>query len=243
MKGLAEVTKVMMAEKKDILLSIIAGFIAGIAAVGLFAASGYLISKSALAPPLYALIVLTSTVKLLGFVRALSRYGERFFSHRATFTILSNLRVSFFERLEPLAPRIFQHYRSGDLLARIVGDVESLQDYFLRVFYPPIVLVMVFLATILFTMFFSVYTAVVLLVGLVLTVFVVPALFSLRQERIDSRVREGRGALSTEVTELFQGFRDLKIYRQLADKEEALLQSSDDYVAEQEREGDRKSVV
>ncbi|WP_100012392.1 thiol reductant ABC exporter subunit CydC [Lentibacillus sediminis] len=240
MKELAAVTKVMMAEKRDILLSILAGFIAGIAAVGLFAASGYLISKSALVPPLYALIALTSTVKLLGFVRALSRYGERYFSHRATFTILSNLRVSFFERLEPLAPRIFQRYRSGDLLARIVGDVESLQDYFLRVFYPPIVLVMVFLATILFTMFFSVYTALVLLVGLVLTVFVVPALFSLRQARIDSRVREGRGALSTDVTELFQGFRDLKIYRQLGEKEEALLRSSDDYVAEQEREGVQK---
>ncbi|MGP4106826.1 thiol reductant ABC exporter subunit CydC [Virgibacillus sp. L01] len=236
MKDLALVVKLMMIEKKDILYSIIFGFLAGIAAVGLFAASGYLISKAALAPPLYALIILTSAVKLLGFTKAISRYAERYFSHRATFTILSNLRVSFFEKLEPLAPGIFQKYRSGDLLSRIVGDVESLQNFFLRVFYPPIVLVIVFLCTILFTSFVSIYVALVLLIGLLLTAFVVPTLFAVRQAKIDSHVREGRGNLTTEVTEFLHGFRDLKIYQKLHEKEENLLQSSDTYIRAQERE-------
>ncbi|WP_164670767.1 thiol reductant ABC exporter subunit CydC [Virgibacillus doumboii] len=236
MKDLAVVMKLLMMEKKDILYSIIFGFIAGIAAVGLFAASGYLISKAAFAPPLYALIILTSTVKLLGFTRAFSRYAERYFSHRATFTILSNLRVSFFEKLEPLAPGIFQKYRSGDLLSRIVGDVESLQNFFLRVFYPPIVLIIVFLATILFTAYFSVAVAVVLFVGLILTTFVVPALFAVRQAKIDSHVRKERGELSTEVTEFLHGFRDLKIYQKLGEKENQLIESSNAYVAEQENE-------
>jgi ATP-binding cassette subfamily C protein CydC len=213
------------------------GFIAGIAGVGLFTASGYLISKAALLPPLHALIILTSTVKLLGFARALSRYAERLFSHRATFTILSNLRVSFFEKLEPLAPRIFQKYRSGDLLARIVGDVESLQNFFLRVFYPPIVLVMVFLCTILFTTFFSIYIAIILLLGLLFTILIVPALFAMRQVKIDSHVREGRGVLSTEVAEFLHGFRDLKVYQKLDEKEQKLLQASDVYIDEQEAEG------
>ncbi|MFC3041737.1 thiol reductant ABC exporter subunit CydC [Virgibacillus xinjiangensis] len=237
MSDLLKVTKLMFMEKKDIIISILAGFIAGIAAVGLFAASGYLISKAALAPPLYALIVLTSTVKLLGFVRAIARYMERYFSHRATFTILSNLRVDFFKRLEPLAPGIYQKYRSGDLLARIVGDVESLQNYFLRVFYPPIVLVMVFLATMLFTAYYSVYVALVLLGGLVLTLIVVPAIFTFRQEKINQDVRKRRGELSTEITELLYGLRDLKIYQKLEQKEEALNHSSVKYLRNQESEG------
>ncbi|PAV28244.1 thiol reductant ABC exporter subunit CydC [Virgibacillus profundi] len=236
MKDLAIVTKLMLKEKRDIFYSIIAGFIAGIAAVGLFAASGYLISKAALAPPLYALIILTSTVKLLGFTRALTRYAERYFSHRATFTILSNLRVSFFEKLEPLTPGIFQKYRSGDLLSRIVGDVESLQNFFLRVFYPPIVLMMVFLSTILFTLYFSIYTAIVLLIGLVLIAFVVPVLFAMKQRKINSQVREERGRLSTEATELLYGFRDLKIYQKLRGKEQELLETSKSYISEQEKE-------
>lgn len=236
MKGLAIVVKLMMIEKKDILLSILFGFIAGITGVGLFSASGYLISKAALLPPLHALIILTSTVKLLGFIRAISRYAERLFSHRATFTILSQLRVSFFEKLEPLAPGIFQKYRSGDLLARIVGDVESLQNLFLRVFYPPIVLVTVFLCTILFTTFFSIYIAIILLIGLLFTVLIVPALFARRQIKIDNHVRKGRGALSTEVAEFLHGFRDLKIYQKLEEKERKLLDASDKYIEKQKNE-------
>ncbi|NMH72412.1 thiol reductant ABC exporter subunit CydC [Bacillus sp. RO2] len=237
MRELAHVVKLVMLEKKDILLSILLGFSAGITAVGLFASSGYLISKAALAPPIYTLTVMIAVLKLFGFARAFSRYGERLYSHRATFTILSNLRVSFYKKMEPLAPQIFQKYRSGDLLARIVGDVESLQNFFLRVFYPPVVLVLVFLSTIFFISFFSIYLALVMFVGLILTGFVVPAIFAVGQRRMQNRVREERGALSTEVTELFYGFRDLKIYQQLAVKEKLLADAADSYVSEQEREG------
>ncbi|WP_053366305.1 thiol reductant ABC exporter subunit CydC [Bacillus sp. FJAT-27245] len=236
MKDLVHVTKLMLKEKRDILYSIIAGFIAGIAAVGLFAASGYLISKAALAPPLYALVILASTVKLLGFIRAMTRYVERYYSHRATFTILSNIRVSFFEKLEPLAPGIFGKYRSGDLLSRIVGDVETMQNYFLRVFYPPIVLMMVFLSTILFTIYFSIYTTVILVIGFLLTTFIVPALFAVKLRKVTSRVREERGELSTEAAELLHGFHDLKIYQKLEEKEQQLIETSQRYIGEQETE-------
>ncbi|KAB7704697.1 thiol reductant ABC exporter subunit CydC [Bacillus aerolatus] len=237
MKDIVSVMKLMMKEKKDILISIFFGFLAGIAAVGLFASSGYLIAKSALAPPLYALTILTASLKLFGFVKAVSRYAERYFSHRATFTILSNLRVSFYEKLEPLAPQVFQKYRSGDLLSRIVGDVESLQNFFLRVFYPPVILVIVFLSTIFFTAFYSIYVALILLAGLILTSFVVPSWFAARQRKVDRHVREGRGELSTEVTEFLYGFRDLKIYQKLEGKEQQLMDASTHYIKEQEQEG------
>ena len=237
MKDLLIVTKLVMVEKKDILYSILFGFLAAITAVALFAASGYMISKAALVPPINTLTIMIAVVKLLGIARAASRYAERYFSHRATFTILSNLRVSFYEKLEPLAPGIFQKFRSGDLLSRIVGDVESLQNFFLRVFYPPIVLVIVFLSTIFFVTFYSVTVALVLLVGLLLTSFVVPAVFALSQRTIDHHVRDGRGELSTEVTEFLYGYRDLKIYQKLDGKEQQLTNTSDAYIKEQEREG------
>ncbi|WP_087973434.1 thiol reductant ABC exporter subunit CydC [Oceanobacillus rekensis] len=236
MKGLRSVILVLLKEKKDIVLSIICGFIAGITAIGLFSSSGYLISQAALVPPIYTLMVLVAVVKMLGIISALSRYGERYYSHRGTFTMLSNLRVSFYEKLEPLAPTIFGKYRSGDLLSRIVGDVETLQNYFLRVFYPPIVIVLVFLVTIFFTAFFSVEAAVIIFIGLLLTTFIVPALFGLRQRKVDQKVRERRGQLSTDVTEFLYGFRDLKIYQQVNNKEKDLLQSSNNYLEEQERE-------
>ncbi|WP_117169502.1 thiol reductant ABC exporter subunit CydC [Paraliobacillus sediminis] len=240
MSALLKVIKLMLIEKKDILFAILFGFIAGISSVGLFAASGYLISKAALMPPFYALIMLTSTVKLLGFIKASSKYGERIYSHRATFTILSNLRVTFFEKLEPLVPQIFHKYRSGDILGRVVGDVESLQNFFLRVFYPPIVLLLVFVTTILFSSFYSIEIALILLLGLLLTVFVIPAIFSFRQLKIKDSVRQERGDLSTEVTELMYGFRDLKIFQQLQKKQDQLITQSDKYIEKQKRENINK---
>ncbi|PPA70772.1 thiol reductant ABC exporter subunit CydC [Jeotgalibacillus proteolyticus] len=237
MKDLSIVLKEVGRERKDILLSILFGFIAGITAVGLFASSGYLISKAALLPPLYALTVMIALLKMFGLARAAGRYGERLYSHRATFTILSNLRTGFFEKIEPLAPGIYQKYRSGDLLSRIVGDVESLQNFFLRVYYPPIVLIIVFLSTILFTSFFSITIAIVFILGLILTGFIVPALFSWNKRGLESKVRERRGELSTEVTELLYGFRELKLYQRLEEKEQLLTKASEEYIQEQERDG------
>ena len=235
MRDLMMVVKVTFVEKRDIVLSIIFGFIGGISAIGLFALSGYLIAKSALTPPIYTLMILVSSVKLLGIISAISRYGERYFSHRGTFTMLSHLRVKFYERLEPLAPSIFHKFRSGDLLARIVGDVEALQNFFLRVMYPPIVSLLVFLCTIFFTMFYSFEIALILFSGFVLIIFIIPAILSLRQRKVESKLRESRGALSTELSEFLFGFRDLKIYQKLDEKEQKLRQSASTYLKEQKQ--------
>ncbi|QHT45227.1 thiol reductant ABC exporter subunit CydC [Bacillus sp. SB49] len=237
MKELREVIHLVVKEKRDIVLSVLFGFLAGMSAVGLFASSGYLISRAALIPPLYALTVMIAFLKLFGFARALGRYAERYFSHRATFTILSNIRLAFYKKLEPHAPRIFRRYRSGDLLARIVGDVESLQNFFLRVYYPPVVLVIIFLATIVFTAIFSLPVALVLLGGLVVTGLFIPSWYAVKQRKLGSRVRTARGALSTEATEFLYGFRDLKIYQQLEGRENSLREAAGTYIHEQERDG------
>lgn len=235
MSELAMLSKAMFQERKDIVISILGGFMAGIAGVALFSASGYLISQTVFEPPLYTLIILTSLVKFLGFLRSASRYGERLYTHRATFSILSRLRTSFFAKLIPLTPGILNKNRSGDLLARIVGDVESLQNYFLRVAYPPVIVIMVFLATVLFTASYSIWIAGLLVLGMVSTAVVVPGIVLWGQRKIHERVREQRSKLSTEITEVLYGFRDLKVYGQLAQREEQLQRESTSLAAEQQR--------
>jgi ATP-binding cassette subfamily C protein CydC len=234
MSELAILTKAMIQERKDIAIAIVGGFIAGIAGVSLFSASGYLISQTVFAPPLYTLIVLTSLVKILGLLRAASRYAERLYSHRATFSMLSRLRTSFFAKLIPLTPGILGRNRSGGLLARIVGDVESLQHYFLRVAYPPVIVVMVFLATVIFTSVFSIWIACLFVLGMLITAFVVPGIVLLGQRRRQGRVREKRAELSTEVAEMLYGYRDLKVYGQMKKREQLLQDASAALAAEQE---------
>ncbi|MFC0558946.1 thiol reductant ABC exporter subunit CydC [Halalkalibacter alkalisediminis] len=242
MSELLTIVRLMISQKKDVILSVVFGYIAGIAAVGLFAANGYLISRAALEPPLYVLITMVAVVKIGSFIRAISRYAERYYSHRATFTMLSELRVYFYEKVEQHAPSLFHKYRSGDLLARIVGDVESLQHLFLRVFYPPIIMITVFVSTILFVSFYSMKIVVLLVVGLALTGLIIPAWFAKKQKKVSNRLREERASLSTEVTEWFYGFRELKIHQKLEDKEQQLVNASNQYIFEQQREGTQGNV-
>ena len=84
-----------------------------------------------------------TAVRVLAIGRAAFRYLERYVTHRATFAILADLRVWFFASIEPLAPARLATRRSGDLLARIVADIETLEDFYVRVIVPPVVAVLV----------------------------------------------------------------------------------------------------
>src|SRR5699024_1830168 len=99
---------------KDFYLSIIIGVLGMLTALDMFALSGYMISKSSLVTLLYALMILIVSIKLFGFVRAITRYFERLYSHRSTFTMLRNIRVELFNYLIPIVPNVFRRYRSSD---------------------------------------------------------------------------------------------------------------------------------
>jgi ATP-binding cassette subfamily C protein CydC len=129
--------------RRHLTLSILLGACAIGAGIGLMSASGYLISKSALEPPILSLGVAIGLVQFFGVSRAAFRYLERLVSHDAAFRFLRSLRVSFYERLEPLVPGGLGTARTGDLLSRFVADVEAMQFLFLRALGPPLVALVV----------------------------------------------------------------------------------------------------
>ncbi len=111
--------------------------------VGLMAVSAYLISQSALISNVAEVALAVTAVRVLAISRAAFRYLERYVSHRATLRILANLRAWFYEAIEPLAPARLERHRAGDLLTRIVRDVDTLEDFYVRVLLPPLVAVAV----------------------------------------------------------------------------------------------------
>ena len=237
MRGLASLLRVMVTEKKDILLAVFFGFTAAISSVGLMSTGGYLISQAALHPPLYTLTLTIVAVRFFGIARAAARYAERYVSHRATFSILGKLRVFFYDKIEPLAPAIFMNYRSGDLLSRVVADVESLQYFFLRVVYPPIVMLFVFLATWYLLLLFSWQIAIALFLGLLIVGFVIPILFVYLSRNNGYQLRQKRSQLSVQATEFLFGFIDLKMNRQLEKKTAELEFLSQELLDEQNKNG------
>lgn len=230
-----ELISLLAEERKDVAIAIALGAVSGLTSIALFAQSGFLISQAALSPPFYTILILTAFLKLFGAVKSSSKYFERLISHRVTFQALSRIREHFFAQLSPLVPQIFTRYRSGDLLSRFVSDVEIIQNFFLRVVYPPLVTAVVFLATVFFTLFFSIWLALVMILGFLLVALVIPALFSERLRRNDVLVR--RAAVATEAAEYIAGFRELKLHNQVKQKEQAVQQAQEAYIREQRQVG------
>ncbi len=119
-----------------LLLAVLAGVGAAGAAIGLAATSAWLISKAAEQPPLLTLMVAITAVRTFGIARGVLRYAERLSAHDAAFRVLGELRATAYARLVRLAPGGLAELRSGDLLSRLVGDVDGLADLWLRVLVP-----------------------------------------------------------------------------------------------------------
>ncbi len=124
-------------------LAVLLGVLTIGSSIGLLGTSAYLISAAALQPSIAALNVAIVGVRFFGLSRGVFRYLERLVSHNLTFRLLARLRVWFYTALEPLAPARLQQFRSGDLLSRIVSDIETLQDFYVRVVGPPLVAIVI----------------------------------------------------------------------------------------------------
>ncbi len=210
--ALVRAARLVSPRRGELILSIALGAGAILAAVGLLAVAGVLISKAALRPEILTLTIFTVGVRALAIARALLRYGERLVSHDLAFRVLADLRVRFFERLIPLVPEGLRGIRSGDVLSRFVGDVDTLQDLYLRALGPPLIalLAIVLLAgavAIVLPAAAAVLIATMLIAGLLL-----PALAARAGRRSGLREAPARAQLSSELVELVSGAAELAVY-------------------------------
>ena len=121
-----------------VLVAALLSFVSLASGIGLIATSAYLIDRSALVSSIETLALTILAVRVLALTRVVSRYFERYLGHLGTFRLLTRIRVWFFRGIEPGAPASLVTERRGDLLTRIIGDVDTLQDMYLRVLVPPI---------------------------------------------------------------------------------------------------------
>jgi len=130
-----------------ILLAAFLGFATIGASIGLMMTSAFIIAKAALHPSIADLQVAIVGVRFFGITRGVFRYLERIASHDLNFRLLARIRVWLYQHIEPLAPARLQDYRSGDILTRLVADVDELENFFIRVLAPPLVAVAIILLT------------------------------------------------------------------------------------------------
>lgn len=175
------------------------------------ATSGYLISRASEMPPVLYLMMAVTSVRAFGIGRSVFRYAERLVSHDAVLRTLGTLRAAVYRRLTALAPAGLPAFRRGDLLSRLVSDVDAIQDHHLRWRLPAAVAGVVSLAAAAAMGAFLPAAGVVLGVGLLLAGAVVPALAARWSAGAERRQAPERGRLATTVVDAFTGTAELTV--------------------------------
>lgn len=234
MSDFRQIMSLVFSEKKSIIIATMVGVVAAMASIGLMSTGGYLISAAALHPALHTLTMVILAVRFFGLLRAGAKYWERYYAHRATFSILARVRAYYYEKIEPHAPAVFMRQSRGDILARIIADVESLQFFFLRILYPPIVMLFVFFLTSIMLLAMSWQFVFILFLGLIIVGMALPTIIYKLTVNRGRTVREERARISGQAVELTNGYLDLLFLGRLDDKLSSLDQSSTRLIEEQQ---------
>ncbi|MFE7170171.1 thiol reductant ABC exporter subunit CydD [Streptomyces sp. NPDC057616] len=208
---LARVRSLSGPRRSRLALALLLGSLALGSAVGLMATSGWLISRASQQPPVLYLMVAVTATRAFGIGRAVFRYAERLVSHDAVLRMLADTRVAVYRRLERLAPAGLRRTRRGDLLSRLVADVDALQDYWLRWLLPAGSAAIVSAAAVAFTAWLLPVAGLVLAVGLLAAGVGVPLVTGAVARRADRRLAPARGELATRVTDLLSGTAELTV--------------------------------
>ncbi|MFI6648627.1 thiol reductant ABC exporter subunit CydD [Streptomyces sp. NPDC050529] len=208
---LARVREAAGAQRGRLLLALLLGSLATGSAVGLMAVSGWLISRASEQPPVLYLMVAVTATRAFGIGRAVFRYAERLVSHDAVLRMLAELRVAVYRSLERIAPAGLRRTRRGDLLSRLVADVDALQDYWLRWLLPAGTAVVVGAGAAGFTGWLLPEAGLVLAAGLLLAGIGVPLVSGACARHAERRLAPARADLATRVTDLLGGTAELTV--------------------------------
>ncbi|MGW6520718.1 thiol reductant ABC exporter subunit CydD [Streptomyces sp. NPDC054962] len=208
---LARVRAMAGARRGRLALALLLGSLALGSAVGLMATSGWLISRASQQPPVLYLMVAVTATRAFGIGRAVFRYAERLVSHDAVLRMLADTRVAVWRRLERLAPAGLRSTRRGDLLTRLVADVDALQDYWLRWLLPAGSAVLVSAGSVAFTAWLLPEAGAVLAAGLLTAGIGVPSVTGAVARRAERRLAPARGVLATRTADLLTGTAELTV--------------------------------
>jgi thiol reductant ABC exporter CydC subunit len=177
--------------------------------IGLMATSAWLIATAGLHPSIAVLGVAIVGVRFFGLARGVLRYLERLASHGAALSLLARLRATIFDALVPLAPARLRDQSSGDLVARLVADVDELDTISVRILGPSVaaVLTAALLGAILVPRGGSLAAAA--MAGLAVAGLLVPALALRAGARASAESLIRRSDLAARTTDAVQGVADL----------------------------------
>ena len=203
--------------------------------IALIGTSAWLISTAALHPSIAALGVSIVGVRFFGISRGVVRYLERLVSHNVSFRLLARLRVWFYERLEPLAPARLMEYKSGDLLARVIGDIETLENFYVRVLAPPLTALLIAVSVSAFFMSFYPLLALVLIGFFLISGVILPGLIQVLSRKSAQALVTQHANLQSQLVDGIQGIADLLSFGRAAGRLKQISATGNAYGSAQKK--------
>lgn len=197
-------------------LGVVLAIVTLLASIGLLTLSGWFLSASAVVgvAGIYSFNYMLPAAGVRGaaITRTAGRYFERLVSHDATFRVLQHLRIYTFSRLLPLSPAGLARFRQGELLNRLVADVDTLDHLYLRVI-SPLVGAFVVIVVVTFGLSFLDVTLALTLGGILLATLVfLPPLFYFAGKPAGEALTVQRGQYRQQLTAWLQGHAELTIF-------------------------------
>ncbi|WP_313486681.1 heme ABC transporter ATP-binding protein/permease CydC [Pseudescherichia sp.] len=197
-------------------LGVVLAIVTLLASIGLITLSGWFLSASAVVgvSGLYSFNYMLPAAGVRGaaITRTAGRYFERLVSHDATFRVLQHLRVSTFSKLLPLSPAGLARFRQGELLNRIVADVDTLDHLYLRVISPLVGALITIVVVTIGLSILDVTLALTLGGIMLLTLLLLPPLFYRAGKPTGEKLTTLRGEYRQQVTSWLQGQAELTIF-------------------------------
>ncbi|MFD1092172.1 heme ABC transporter ATP-binding protein/permease CydC [Providencia vermicola] len=223
-----------------ITLGIILAIVTLLASIGLLTLSGWFLAGTAIAgfPGLYYFNYMLPAAGVRGaaIFRTAGRYGERLVSHDATFKVLAHLRVFAFSKVLPLSPGGISRFRQGELLNRLVADVETLDHLYLRVLSPIITAFFVTFVLIFGLSYLDPRLAWTLGGVMLFLLFTMPFVFYRAGKPIGRELTELRGDYRTILTSALQGQAELTLFGATARFRQNLWQIENSWQARQQQQ-------
>jgi len=207
----------MAAQRKELALAGLLGGLASLCAVALLGTAAWLIAQASEYPPVLTLTVAAVLVRTFALGRAFLRYAERLVGHDAAFRGLTELRVQVYERLERLAPVGLGRFTKGDLLNRLVLDVDAALDLPLRIVLPWAQATFVSVVTVAFLAWLLPGVGLLLGVVVVLALIVAPLIIGRTTRRAERLLAPRKAELASVVVTALHGCADLSANGRIID--------------------------
>ncbi|WP_044362924.1 heme ABC transporter ATP-binding protein/permease CydC [Vibrio fluvialis] len=198
-------------------LGMLLAFVTLCASIGLLTLSGWFLSAAAVA----GLTIARETFNYMlpgAFVRGFAmgrtagRWGERVVSHNATFKLLTDLRIFFFEKLAPMIPGRVSNLRDADLLNRLVADIDAMDHVYLRLISPVTVGVLGIAALTALLCWFDMALGLTLGSVLLVLLLVWPVMFYKLGKRNGAELTQHKAEMRVATLDWLQGYSELTIF-------------------------------